>query len=85
MDKFPDVLRNFINETNWVVAITYDKIWPHEYIVRDKVDKKNFVEFVMHIRVHGYLGMFYSKDITYFDDSDMVDNGITYRRNHNHQ
>jgi hypothetical protein len=72
MDNLPDTLRSFINESKWVFAKTYSKTWPHEYVVRDKVDENNFVEFVSHIRVHGYLGKFYSNSIIYFDDSDMV-------------
>lgn len=62
----------FINEVSWVFAKTYAKTWPHEYIVRDKVDVDLFVKLVNHIRKHGYEGKFYSKDITYFNESGMV-------------
>ena len=72
MDKLPDTLRAFINKSKWVFAKTYAKTWPNEYVVRGKVEENNFVEFVRHIRVHGCLGKFYSKNITYFDDSNMV-------------
>lgn len=47
--------------------------WPHEYIVREKVDEKLFVEIVIHIRQNGYTGNFYSKTIIYFDQD-----GYTY-------
>jgi hypothetical protein len=47
--------------------------WPHEYIVRDRVDETMFVDFVTHIRSHGYEGRFYKRPITYFDEG-----GITY-------
>ena len=72
MNNLPDNLRIFINESTWIFAKTYAKTWPHEYIVKDKVDEKLFLDFVEHIRAYGYLGKFYKKDITYFDDSDMV-------------
>lgn len=72
MKSLPDNLREFINESNWIFAKTYAKTWPHEYIVRDRVDENTFVEFVRHIRDHGYLGKFYSKDMIYFDDANMV-------------
>ncbi len=65
-------LRIFVDESTWVFAKTYAKTWPHEYVVRDKVDEKEFLDFVRYIRAHGYVGKFYKKDITYFDDSGMV-------------
>jgi len=46
--------------------------WPHEYIVRDRVDDEMFVRLVKHIRVNGYVGRFYSKPITYFDYDGMT-------------
>ncbi|RLJ21718.1 hypothetical protein DJ030_03745 [bacterium endosymbiont of Escarpia laminata] len=72
MDNLTKNLRNFIDNSNWVFAKTYAKTWPHEYIVRDNVDANTFLDFVRHIRSHGYFGKFYNKDITYFDDSHMV-------------
>ena len=53
-------------------AKTYAKTWPHEYIVREKVDDDLFVKLVKHIRKHGYIGKFYSKEIIYFNESGMV-------------
>jgi hypothetical protein len=46
--------------------------WPHEYIVRERVDAALFVGLVEHIRAHGYEGKFYTKPITYFDEDGMV-------------
>lgn len=46
--------------------------WPHEYIVRSRVDEQQFVNFVCFIRQHGYEGEFYRKRITYFDDGGRV-------------
>mgnify|MGYP006910661458 CR=1 FL=1 len=46
--------------------------WPHEYIVRDQVDQDLFVQFVKHIRQHGYHGYFYKREITYYDHDGMT-------------
>ena len=72
MNNLPDHLRKFIRESTWTFAKTYAKTWPHEYIVRDRVDEGLFVELATHIRTHGYISKFYHKDITYFDESDKV-------------
>jgi len=39
--KFIEKLKDFINQhqQNWIFAKTHAKTWPHEYIVRDKVDE----------------------------------------------
>jgi len=68
----PGSLRSFVNSCDWTFAKTYAKTWPHEYIVRDRVDEGLFVSLVRHIREHGYRGWFYRKPITYFDEYGMV-------------
>jgi len=65
-------LKAFVDETSWTFAKTYAKTWPHEYIVRDRVDEELFLSLVRHIREHGYQGWFYRKPITYFDEDGMV-------------
>lgn len=70
---FPPEVRGFIARETWTFAKTYAKTWPHEYLVRDRVDKEMFDQLVRHIREHGYQGHFYRKPITYFDEA-----GITY-------
>jgi len=40
--------------------------WPHEYIVRGKVDEFLFIELVGYIRENGYQAAFYDKSLTYF-------------------
>jgi hypothetical protein len=70
---FPHDLRAFINTALRTFAKTYAATWPHEYIVREKVDESLFVRLVGHIRANGYEGRFYAKKITYFDE-----NGLTY-------
>ena len=47
--------------------------WPHEYLVRERVDETLFVKLVEHIRVNGYSGFFYEREITYYDED-----GLTY-------
>ncbi len=44
MKRFPDELKEFINNTLWTFAKTYADTWPHHYIVRDRVDEKLFVK-----------------------------------------
>lgn len=68
----PVPLKAFVEASSWTFAETYATTWPHEYIVRDRVDKELFVELVHHIRTHGYAGKFYKKSITYFDEDGMV-------------
>jgi hypothetical protein len=46
--------------------------WPHEYIVRGRVDNALFDRLVCHIREYGYEAKFYRKSITYYDDRGMV-------------
>ena len=72
MSRFTKQLREFVDKEAWIFAKTYAKTWPHEYLVKDRVDQKMFVELVKHIREQGYLGSFYKKDITYFDEEGMV-------------
>jgi len=68
----PDGLRHFVEFCPWTFAKTYAATWPHEYIVRERVDESLFVQLVEHIRAHGYEGKFYAKPITYFDDDGRV-------------
>jgi len=68
---FPDEIKAFIHACQWTYAKTMPK-WPHEYIVRDRVDENLFVGMVKHIRKHGYEGRFYNRKITYFDEDGLV-------------
>lgn len=69
----PPDLQEFVTKEKWTFAKTYAPRWPHEYIVRDRVDEGLFVRLVEHIRANGYRGKFYRMDITYFDQD-----GLTY-------
>jgi len=46
--------------------------WPHEYIVRERVDDVLFVKLIEHIRNNGYQEYFYDEKITYCDEDDLV-------------
>jgi hypothetical protein len=67
----PESLREFVTTEKWTYAKTMPE-WPHEYIVRERVDEELFVTLVCHIRENGYEGKFYSKDITYYDEGGMT-------------
>jgi hypothetical protein len=69
--SLPQELRDFVNREKWTYAKTMPE-WPHEYIVRDRVDEGLFVQLVEHIRAHGYQAHFYRKEITYFDEGGLV-------------
>jgi hypothetical protein len=68
---FPAELLTFVNEQRWTFAKTMPE-WPHEYIVRNRVDEELFERLVKHIRARGYEGKFYQKSITYYEEAGMV-------------
>jgi hypothetical protein len=72
MMKLSRNLKAVVTEQKWTFAKTYAPTWPHEYIVRDRVDKDLFIQLVRHIRTYGYEGNFYQKRITYFEEDGMV-------------
>jgi len=72
MSKFTDEIVNFIETEKWIFAKTYADTWPHEYIVRERVDEHLFLKMVEHIRQFGYEGKFYSKTMVYFDHNGFI-------------
>jgi len=68
---FPDHIRTFLQEEKWTFAKTMQE-WPHEYLVRERVDAVLFEAMVNHIREHGFEGRFYSKPITYFAEGGII-------------
>lgn len=68
---FSRELRAFVGEQSWTFAKTMPE-WPHEYIVRDRVDQALFEELVRHIRAHGREGRFYRRVLIYFEEAVMV-------------
>ena len=71
MERFPVHVRAFIDRERWTFAKIKPE-WPHEYLVRSRVDETLFVATVVHIRTYGYEGHFYLRPITYFDEGDSV-------------
>jgi len=67
----PNDLIDFVESVHWTYAKTMPE-WPHEYIVRKRVDEELFVSLVIHIRNYGYEGKFYSKPITYYEHEGMT-------------
>jgi hypothetical protein len=70
--NFTPELRAFMDKERWTFAKTYAETWPHEYLVRDRVDDELFVRLVEHIRAHGEEGPFYRKTYIYFEEDGYV-------------
>lgn len=68
---FPDHLRAFVDGERWTFAKTMPE-WPHEYLVRERVDERLFVDLVRYIRAHGHGGRFYAKELIYFEEAGLV-------------
>lgn len=68
---FPPRLRAFVEREVWTFAKTMP-VWPHEYLVRERVDEGLFEELVRHIRAHGREGRFYARTLTYFEEDGRV-------------
>ena len=67
----PIALREFIESSQWTFAKTMPE-WPHEYLVRGRVDKVLFEDLVRHIRQHGFEGRFYQRALTYFAEDGLL-------------
>jgi len=67
----PGVLRDFVDTAEWTFAKTMPE-WPHEYIVRDRVDESLFEALVSHIRAHGLEGRFYRQVLTYYAEDGLL-------------
>ena len=64
-------VKDFIQAEVWTFARTMPE-WPHEYLVKERVDPDLFEATVRHIREHGFEGQFYQKAITYFAEDGML-------------
>jgi len=67
----PEILRKFIASSKWTFAKTMPE-WPHEYIVRERVDRVLFETLVRHIRQHGAEQRFYQRVFTYFAEDGLL-------------
>ncbi|MFC2030022.1 hypothetical protein ACFLWA_04750 [Chloroflexota bacterium] len=70
-DSFPDELRDFVGREEWTYAKTMPQ-WPHEYLVRDRVDEDLFESLIRHIRANGYQGPFYARSYTYYEEDGLL-------------
>ena len=68
---FSEELRTFVDQQLWTFAKTMPE-WPHEYIVRDRVDERLFERLVVHIRRYGVEGRFYGKRLIYYEEAGLV-------------
>ena len=69
--RLPTHLRAFVDVEEWTFAKTMSE-WPHEYLVRDRVDAHLFDELVGHIRLHGREGRFYHRTLLYFEEDGLL-------------
>jgi len=67
----PIALRAFIESAQWTFAKTMPE-WPHEYLLRDRVDRALFEALVCHIRHHGIEQRFYQRVLTYFAEDGLL-------------
>jgi hypothetical protein len=70
-NKFPEELRNFVGEEKWTYAKTMPQ-WPHEYIVRARVDENVFEKLVRHIRANGCEAPFYDEKFIFFEEGGIL-------------
>jgi hypothetical protein len=68
---FSGHLRAFVDRERWTFAKTMPE-WPHEYLVRERVDEQLFVGLVEHIRLYGRSGRFYERVIVYYEEAGLV-------------
>jgi hypothetical protein len=68
---FPEELLRFVSSERWTYAKTMPD-WPHEYLVRERVDRSLFERMVAHIRSNGYEGAFYQSKIVYYEEDGLV-------------
>ena len=69
--SLPAILRIFIDNEKLTFAKTLPQ-WPHEYIVRERVDDKLFEQIVRHIRANGSEGAYYQETFIYFEEDGML-------------
>jgi hypothetical protein len=70
-NMLPDDLREFVATSKWTFAKTMPE-WPHEYLVRDRVDRVLFEALAHHIRQYGVDGRFYQRVLTYFAEYGLL-------------
>ena len=69
--KLPADLRQFVDREEWTFAKTMPE-WPHEYLVRDRVDPELFEALIEHIRAYGSDQRFYDRVLRYFAEAGLL-------------
>ena len=69
-EKLPNELRDFIGTTKLTFAKTMPE-WPHEYIVRGRVDDDLFVQLIRHC-ANGLEGPFYDRKFIYYEEDGLL-------------
>lgn len=69
--SLPPHLRAFVDAEKWTFAKTMPE-WPHEYLVRERVDALLFEALVHHIRRHGLEQRFYHRVLVYFEQDGLL-------------
>ena len=64
--ELSEKIMTFIANQDWIFAKTYADTWPHEYIVKERVDNELFLELANHIDQFGYEDYFYEMKQKYF-------------------
>jgi hypothetical protein len=65
-------VRQFVESTPWTFAKTYEKTWPHEYVVRTPENAPMLLALAKHIFEHGVAGRFYSQVRRYHHEGGKV-------------
>ena len=45
--KLPEELERFIKTEEWTFAKTYAQTWPHEYLVKERVDEGMLLDIIL--------------------------------------
>lgn len=70
-NTFPEELQIFVRGEKWTYAKTMPQ-WPHEYIIRERVDENLFEQLVRHIRANGLEGAYYQETFIYYEEDGML-------------
>ena len=46
-NNWPEELERFIKTQEWTFAKTYAQTWPHEYLVKERVDEGMFLDIIL--------------------------------------
>ena len=67
----PGTLLDFVDTAEWTFAKSMSE-WPHEYIVRGRVNEALFVHLVRYIRANGLERLFYDRKFIYYEENGFL-------------